>query len=56
MSSALICLRSVPVKAVALNGPCVMAPLLLMGMPSTMMLEPKALVLLFTSVRSCRLD
>lgn len=56
MSSALICLRSVPVNAVALKGPCVIAPLLLMGMPSTMILEPKALVLLFTSVRNCRLE
>ena len=56
MLSAAIWRKSVPVKAVDENCPCVNNPLLEIGTPSTTMLEPKALVLLLRSVRSCRLD
>ena len=54
--SAEIWRRSVPVKAVEENVPCVICPLFEIGIPSTTMLEPKAAVLLFTSVRNCKFD
>ena len=56
ISSALIWRKSVPTNAVLENPPCDSVPLLDMGTPSMMMLDPNALVLLFTRVRSCTLE
>ena len=53
MLSAETCLRSVPTAAVEEYPPCVTSPLFEMGTPSTMMLEPKALVLLYDKLRNC---
>ena len=56
MLSADTCRRSVPANDVAENEPWLTLPLFDMGMPSTTIELPKALVLLFTSVRNCRFD